>query len=131
MQLRDNTVENVTFENIQHHSALKIIWRNSLRDAEVIHSFGEIKNALAKADQPIFIVFDLTANPTYPLLTTVHEALPAYRNDKLKEWLLIGNNWMARTIEGTLAKMTGKKNVRWFKSEADVLVYMNKASNQS
>jgi hypothetical protein len=124
-------VQNVTFENINEYSALKITWRNSLKDAEVIQSFGEINNALAKADQPIFIVFDLTASPTYPLLTTVHEALPAYRNEMLKEWLLIGNNWMARTIEGTLAKMTGKKNVRWFKTEADVLAYMSKVSNQT
>jgi hypothetical protein len=124
-------VQNVTFENIQPYSVLKIIWCNSLKDAEGIHSFDEIKNALAKADQPIFIVFDLTANPTYPLLTTVHEALPAYRNNMVREWLLIGNNWMARTIEGTLAKMTGKKNVRWFRTEADVLAYLNKVSNQT
>ncbi len=123
-------MQNVTFENIQPYSALKIIWRDSLKDAEVIDSFAEINNALAQADQPIFIVFDLTANPTYPLLTTVHEALPAYRHDMVREWLIIGNNWMARTIEGTLAKMTGKKNVRWFKSEADVLAYLSKVSNQ-
>jgi hypothetical protein len=124
-------VQNVTFEHIEKYSVLKIIWRNSLKDAEVIQSFGEINNALAKADHPIFIIFDLTASPTYPLLTTVHEALPAYRNEMLKEWLLIGNNWMARTIEGTLAKMTGKKNVRWFKTEADVMAYIDKVSTQA
>jgi hypothetical protein len=48
----------------------------------------------------------------------------------VREWLVIGNNWMARTIEGTLAKMTGKKNVRWFKTEADIFAYLNKVSNQ-
>ena len=124
-------MQNVTFEKIQNYSVLKIIWRNSLKDDEVIRSFGEINNALAQADQPIFVIFDLTANPTYPLLTTVHEALPAYRNDMVRQWLLIGNNWMARTIEGTLTKMTGKKNVRWFKTEADVLAYLNKVTNQA
>jgi hypothetical protein len=122
---------NITFENFQQYPALKMTWRNEIKDADVIYSFGEIINALATTDQPIFMIVDLTANPTYPLLTTVHEALPAYRNDMVREWLVIGNNWMARTIEGTLAKMTGRKNVRWFRSEADVLAYLNKVSNQT
>jgi hypothetical protein len=124
-------VQNIIFENFQQYPALKMTWCNEIKDADVIYSFGEINNTLAKTDQPIFMIVDLTANPTYPLLTTVHEALPAYRNNMVREWLVIGNNWMARTIEGTLAKMTGKKNVRWFKTEADIFAYLNKVSNQA
>jgi hypothetical protein len=51
--------------NFQQYPALKMTWRNEIKDADVIYSFGEIINALAKTDQPIFMIVDLTANPTY------------------------------------------------------------------
>ncbi|MEO8611404.1 MAG: hypothetical protein ABI690_26135 [Chloroflexota bacterium] len=115
----------VRVEPIENYPALKMTWQHDVRDLDVVNAFKQINTILQNSTDPVFVVVDLSANPNFPLLTTIHEAIAPYRNPLLEEWLVIGSNWMARAVEGTLAKLTRQKNVRWFTKEVDVMDYLS------
>ena len=114
----------VDVQPVAGYSALKMTWQHKVRDEDVVIAFRKISDTLANSDNPIYIIVDLLNDPQFPILTTVHEAITPYRHAKLEAWLVIGSNWMAKTIEGALAKITRHKNVYWFRSEDDVLAYL-------
>lgn len=114
----------VSVEPIEGYPALKMIWQHDVVEADVAPAFARISAALDATNRPLYIVVDLLSNPRFPIMTTVQEALSPYRDPMLKEWLIVGSNWMAKAIEGTLARITRHKNVRWFKTETEALAYL-------
>ena len=115
----------ITVEPIEHYPALKMTWQHFVNEADVAPAFQKIANLLDTTHQPIYVIVDLLSNPRFPIMVTVQEALGPYRDPMLKEWLVIGSNWMAKAIESTLARISGHRNVRWFISEADALAYLS------
>jgi len=114
----------VTIEPIAGYPALKMTWQHVVRESDVARAFQQITKVLDTSHRPIYVVVDLLSNPRFPITLTVQEALGPYRDPMLKEWLVVGSNWMAKAIESTLARITRHKNVRWFHSEADALAYL-------
>ena len=119
------TIATVRVEPIENYPALKMIWEHTVLEADVAPAFQKIMSALDATKRPIYVVVDLLSNPRFPMMVTVQEALPCYRDPMLKEWLIVGSNWMARAIEGTLARITRHKNVRWFSTEAEAMAYLD------
>ena len=101
-----------------------MIWQHDIIEADVAPAFQKISTALDATKRPLYVIVDLLSNPRFPIMTTVQEALPPYRDPMLKEWLIVGSNWMAKAIESTLARITRHNNVRWFKTEAEALAYL-------
>jgi hypothetical protein len=118
-------IATVSVEPIENYPALKMTWQHTVLDADVVTAFQKIMTALDATNRPLYVVVDLLSNPRFPMMVTVQEALPCYRDPMLKEWLVVGSNWMAKAIEGTLARITRHKNVRWFTTEADAIAYLN------
>jgi hypothetical protein len=114
----------VSVEPIEGYPALKMIWQHDVIEADVAPAFAKISAALDATNRPLYVVVDLLSSPRFPIMTTVQEALAPYRDPMLKEWLVVGSNWMAKAIESTLARITRHKNVRWFKTEAEALAYL-------
>lgn len=114
----------VSVEALEGYPALKMIWQHDVVETDVAPAFAKISAALDATKHPLYVVVDLLSNPRFPIMTTVQEALAPYRDPMLKEWLIIGSNWMAKAIESTLARITRHKNVRWFKTEAEALAYL-------
>ncbi|MEO8611403.1 MAG: hypothetical protein ABI690_26130 [Chloroflexota bacterium] len=118
-------ITTVNVEPIEKYPALKMTWQNTVVDADVAPAFRKIMKALDATNRPLYIVVDLLSNPRFPMMVTVQEALPCYRDPMLKEWLIVGSNWMAKAIEGTLSRITRHKNVRWFTTEAEAMAYLD------
>lgn len=115
----------VRVERIDHFPAMLMMWETHVREADVLDAFQTITDILEQSDTPMYCVVDLRRNPIFPLRATLHGALfGPYRNPKLKEWLVLGSNPLARTIEKTLSSVTGRKNVSWFMSYEAVLDYL-------
>jgi hypothetical protein len=117
-------IPTVDVQPIKYLPALKMIWQHKVVDKDVITAFESITTALNNSKDPLYVVVDLLNNPNFPLMVTIQNALEPYRHPQLQEWLIVGSNWMARTIEGTLSKITRHKNVRWFDTEDDALNYL-------
>ncbi|MBZ0287419.1 MAG: hypothetical protein K8I30_07380 [Anaerolineae bacterium] len=117
-------ISTVSVEPVENYPALKMTWEHTVIEADVAPAFRKIMNALDATNRPIYIIVDLLRNPRFPMMVTVQEALPCYRDPMLKEWLIVGSNWMAKAIEGTLARITRHKNVRWFNTAADAMAYL-------
>ena len=117
-------VTTVSVEAIEGYPALKMMWQHDVVEADVAPAFAKISAALDATKRPLYVVVDLRSNPRFPILTTVQEALTPYRDPMLKEWLIVGSNWMAKAIESTLADITRHKNVRWFKTESEALAHL-------
>jgi hypothetical protein len=117
-------IPTVDVQPIEYLPALKMTWQHKVVDKDVIMAFESITAALNNSKKPLYVVVDLLSNPNFPLMVTVQNALEPYRHPQLQEWLIVGSNWMAKTIEGTLSKITRHKNVRWFDSEDEALDYM-------
>jgi hypothetical protein len=115
----------ISVEPLEGYPALKMIWQHDVVEADVAPAFAKISAALDASKRPMYVVVDLLSNPRFPIMTTVQEALAPYRDPMLKEWLIVGSNWMAKAIESTLARITRHKNVRWFKTEAEALAYLS------
>ena len=118
-------IATVRVEPIESYPALKMVWEHIILEADVAPAFQKIMTALDATNRPLYVIVDLLSNPRFPMMVTVQEALPCYRDPMLKEWLIVGSNWMAKAIEGTLARITRHKNVRWFSTEADAIAYLN------
>jgi len=100
-------------------------WAKVVTHLDVKEAFKEVDAILNKAEQEMFVVVDISTNPNFPITATVTGALfGPYRNPKLREWLIVGSNAMAHSIERTLANITGRSNVRWFTTQAEAYVYV-------
>ena len=93
--------------------------------ADVTDAFKDINHLLNISSEPLFVIVDIRSNPNFPLSATLNGALfGPYRNPVLREWLIIGSNPLAHMIERILSEVTGRKNVRWFTTDADANAYV-------
>lgn len=116
----------VDVQPLDVYQGLKMIWQQKVDDADVRTAFRTIMRTLNDAQVPIVVVVDLRADPKFPLRATLEEGRGPYKHPMLEEWLIIGSNWTARAIERTLTSLTGRKNVRWFNTEAEVMDYLSR-----
>jgi hypothetical protein len=114
----------VYVEPLDNHHAVKMIWQHQIVARDLRTAFGQIGEALAQTDEPLYVIVDLQSNPQFPIRATVEEALPAYRHPNLKAWLILGHNRIGKLIESTLTALTRRQNVYWFNSEADAIAYI-------
>ena len=115
----------IIVEDVRGHRAIKMTWQHQVIYNDVRDAFHSINFTLNASTEPMYVVVDITSNPNFPLNATITEAAAGpYRNPKLKEWLIIGSSGLARIIEQILSSLTGRRNVRWFKTEAEVMAYL-------
>jgi hypothetical protein len=108
-------------------TVIKMTWEQRVTEKDVNEAFQKINELLNQSTKPSFVIVDITAKPDFPVMTTVHSALAGpYNNKLLREWLIVGTNRLARTIEQILGGLTNRRNVRWFTIEADALDYAAK-----
>ena len=119
----------VFVDAINNLPALRMVWRKDVLKSDVTSAFQQIETKLQNTDQPLFVIVDITAKPNFPLAATINAAMfGPYRNPQLKEWLIVGTNTMAKSIERVLAGSIGRKNVRWFETEDAALAYLENAT---
>lgn len=125
VRVMETPSKTVHVEDFGEFPAVKMTWQREVNYPDLSDAFRKIEEKLNNSVQPLYVVVDITRNPNFPLNTTVAEAAAGpYRNPKLVEWLVIGSNLGARMIERLLSSITGRHNVRWFKSEAEVTAYL-------
>lgn len=117
----------VTVKHIDHQTIL-MVWADVVTPLDVKEAFKEVDAILNKAEQEMFVVVDISTNPNFPLSATISGALfGPYRNPKLREWLIVGSNAMAHSIERTLANIARRSNVRWFTTQAEAYAYVEQS----
>src|SRR5262245_1565121 len=93
----------ITVEGVEGFPALKMTWQGHVTTADVAIAFRRVADALDSADQPMYVIVDLLSNPQFPTMNAVHETLPSLQNTRLKQWLVVGSSWMAKSLEGAIA----------------------------
>ena len=116
----------IRIENIEGYSAVKMVWERDVTAGDVQRAFQEIRAMLAGSDQPLTVMVDLSCGPTLPVRNTLAAARPFFRHPQVQVWLIVGSNWSAKTLESTLAWVTGQRNVLWFASESEAHAYLVK-----
>jgi hypothetical protein len=118
----------VIIEHQEHTDIIHMTWRRRVMSADVYTAFTTINDILEASDHPLYVIVDIRSNPNFPLTATIDGALSGpYRNPKLKEWLILGSNPVARIVERTLRTMAQRRNVVWFSTEAEIEAYLAKA----
>ena len=112
----------ITVEGVEGFPALKMTWQGQVKTADVAIAFRRIAAALDSADQPMYVIVDLLSNPQLPTRNAVQDTLPPIQNTRLKQWLVVGSSWMAKSLEGTIAP---QKNILWFHTEGQALAYLS------
>ncbi|MBL8155385.1 MAG: hypothetical protein JNM70_14470 [Anaerolineae bacterium] len=121
----ETPVKTVTVEDFEGFPAIRMTWQHEVKYPDLRDAFRRIEAKLNASSQPLYVVVDITHYPNFPLNATVAEAAAGpYRNPNLVEWLIIGSNRGARLIEQLLGSITGRRNVRWFQTEAEVTAYL-------
>ena len=119
----------ISVDSINNPHALRMVWHQDVQKSDVTWAFQQIETRLRNTDQPLYVIVDITAKPNFPLAATINAAMfGPYRNPQLKEWLIVGTNTMAKSIERVLAGSMGRKNVRWFETEDAALAYLEIAT---
>ena len=67
---------------------------------------------------------DLADNVQFPISETVMRALPVYRDEQVRAWLVVNPGALAKPIARTLNYMTRRNNVQWFDTYADAIRYL-------
>lgn len=120
-----NTEPTIRVTRVENAPALKMLWSCNIHPPDVGPAFQDINYRLNEASKPLFVMVDIGCNPNFPIFETViHAATGPFRNPKLREWLIIGENVGAKRIENLLTRMTGSSNVRWFDDEAEAMAYI-------
>lgn len=115
----------VVVDRLENANAAKMTWQHSVTAKDVRSAFNQLDEMLAESDDDFFVVVNLLSNPNFPLNATVDGALfGPYRNPKLRAWLIVGSNPVARLIERLLAGVTNRRNVLWFDTENEALEYL-------
>lgn len=102
---------------LEQENIILMQWEHLIYREDVRAAFETVSQLLDESPVPIYVVVDISSNPQFPLTETVNGAIngPA-RNPKLKGWLVIGKNNLARIIGRTISSLTGDRNIHWFDS---------------
>ncbi len=103
---------------------LLMTWAQVVTTDDVRDGFRAIMAALNASQQPLFVVVDIRSNPRFPVTITIAEAIDPYRHEHLEAWLIVGQNFLAQSIERVLATMAKRKNVYWFDTLEDAVQYI-------
>ncbi len=115
----------IQIDRVKEVPAVQMIWGQFATPAEITHAFQQINHLLNLANESLFVIVDIRSNPNFPLSATINSALfGPYRNPALREWLIIGSNPLAHTIERILSGVTGRGNIRWFADDIEVSGYL-------
>jgi hypothetical protein len=114
----------ISLRLIEPFNYLKMTWPHHIDDIEVKMAFQKIAEVLEQASEPLYVVVDVRQNPRFPLKATLAEARSVHVHPRLRGWLVIGSNWLARAIDRTLSSLTRRKSVQWFDSEDAVIAYL-------
>src|SRR5215207_2483046 len=98
----------VTVEQFDDLNAIKMTWQRWVDDYDVSAALQTIDALLEAAEQPLYVVVDISSDPNVPLRQMLNEVIGERQgSNKLQEWLVIGTNPAGRIIERNLAKVTG------------------------
>ena len=98
-------------------------WQHGVNALDVPRAFAAIMGGLNHTHHPVYILVDIRNNSSFPLIETAISAVDAQRHPMLAQWLVVGTNWLAHTIERVLVNMSGEKEVVWFDTEDEVQAY--------
>lgn len=116
----------VTVEMLHGYPALKMIWKNNIRKADVPIAFERIANFLDQSDETIHVIVDITSSPVFPLRETIGGAMRPFGHKNMGLWLVVGSNPLARIIEGSLKLATRRDSVKWFKDLEEAMTFLKK-----
>lgn len=106
-----------------YDNAYRMIWTAAPTTADVQTVFSAIYAAQNAATAPIYIIVDLTENPTFPLGITMSAALKAHNHKQMGSWLVVGSNRVARLIGGFLTSF--KQSIEWFDTDEAALLRLS------
>lgn len=120
MIVESNTTVTVEFVD----RMVKMTWGQRPAVKDIRRAFEEVVDYLEERVDPVYVIIDITSNPHFPIVSTVQAAMPAFRNEMLRAWLVIGSNSLAQVIEGILSGVTKRRNVHWFANEDEMLAFV-------
>lgn len=103
---------------------LLMTWQSHVEIDDMREAFRAITKALDESGKPRYVVVDIRANPRFPVTQTVTEAMEPYSHPNMAGWLIVGQNFLARSIERVLSAITRKHNVHWFTTLEDAIAYI-------
>lgn len=115
----------VYIEPVEGYPAVRMVWMRVVHEADVQPAFLAIMAALDRADGQIDVIVDMTRKPNIPMQATLWGALRGpFRDKRLREWLCVGGGAVPSAIANILSGATGRKNIRWFDTEASALAHI-------
>lgn len=115
----------VTATPIEGYPAWLLTWEHTIIPDDIAPAFRSLTRALDESTKPLWIIVDLRANPTLPILETFSSAFRGpFMHKNMGEWLVVGSNSVARTIGRTLSKVTNRSNILWMNSMEEAFNHM-------
>ena len=111
-------------------NTLMLAWSEDVNIIDIRPAFQELMGFLKEADTPQWVIVDISHNRSMPVAPTISQAIVAYRHKMLREWLVVGENSLARSVSQVLVKLTQRNNVHWFESIAAALTHIDAASKE-
>ena len=111
-----------TRENI-----LVLEWTAEVDPMDVHPAFQELMQHLKTSDTPQWVIVNILENRNMPVSHTISNALVAHRHKMLREWLVVGENLMARSVSQVLMRLTRRNNIHWFTDVEEALDYTTNA----
>ncbi len=103
---------------------IRMVWEERVLSADVTTAFRHIQQHMDAHDHPLTVVVILHPKTNFPLSITVAHALPVYRDERLRAWLVVGKSTFAKIIERVLSYQSQRRTVYWFDTEDEALTYL-------
>jgi hypothetical protein len=106
-------------------NVILMTWQPQVAEEDVQTAFSSISYYLAQTLDPLYVVVDLLAKPSFPMATTISEALRGpFAHPQMAGWVIVGGNRAANIIEKVLSNITRRKNVYWMESHAEAKAFL-------
>lgn len=100
-------------------------WRQQVNEKDVMPAFEHIYQALHHAEEPMYVIVDITAQPHFPMSTTLSGILNgSHIHPNMAGWLVIGRSRLATVIEQCVIYITRRNIAHWFNNADEVVAYL-------
>lgn len=100
--------------------AVQLVFERHPNSDDTHLAFTDLLRVLNASDEPMNVLVDLTADPSFALSATLTGALNCQRHPRMGRWVVVGANHTARFI-GRAVTSIGKNNIDWVETKAEAL----------
>ena len=118
------TPRGIKCEGLANVDAVQMTWSAFVTETDIRRAFSKLMVLLDQADKSLDVIMDVQAEPNISVSSTLSYAYILNTHPSMGDWLVIGQEDIAKNINTIMKKAQMSNRVHWFKDEASLNDYL-------